>query len=486
MKRSDDGTRIFVDISSLRDYLKDIERYSGIQRTIMTLAKNILELPENISVFLTYLDDRESTHYCIDCEQIGIENLQSAERMRRILSPKSAVRLSIKPLLRYKDSRTKYHFHRIKLDILSVLGKNKPFRRYNMTARMWRDARSNTSKTSPPPVLVTPRKLADCASRGDHFLSMDSAWQKHHTAAFRDVKEMGMVIHTFVHDLIPIVAPGTVDGTTCEIFYDWLVGTIEYTDHYLANSDATRTDLVRFLSSCGVDTDVKTVPLAQAGLPEPILEDTKDLQNANFQAGHLEAYPFFFETLNVSGTVRNIASSPFILCVGTIESRKNCWRIAMAWKTLLDSGKNDLPQLVFAGRWGSLCADFNNLMHATGNLYGYVNIVEAPSDEELGVLYRHCEFLVMASTYEGWGLPVGEALAYGKTAVVSNGSSLPEVGGDLVEYCDPYSISSISDAMLRLWSDPHRRSELELKIREAKLRSWLDVAHELYRAMACV
>ena len=85
----------------------------------------------------------------------------------------------------------------------------------------------------------------------------------------------------------------------------------------------------------------------------------------------------------------------------------------------------------------------------------------------------------MPSLYEGWGLPVGEALSYGKTAVVSDSTSLPEVGGDMVEYCDPFSVDSLASACLRLIENPEHRMSLERKIRETRLRDWDSVAVDL-------
>jgi len=127
--------------------------------------------------------------------------------------------------------------------------------------------------------------------------------------------------------------------------------------------------------------------------------------------------------------------------------------------------------------------DFDALLQATGNIFGWVEVVECPTDAELATLYRKCQFLVMPSLYEGWGLPVGEALSYGKTAVVSGTSSLPEVGEDLVEYCDPVSIDSIMEACLRLIENPTYRAHLEQRIKETHLRGWEDVASELVAAI---
>ncbi len=138
---------------------------------------------------------------------------------------------------------------------------------------------------------------------------------------------------------------------------------------------------------------------------------------------------------------------------------------------------------MIAGRAGWIQQDFDNLIGATGNLYGWIEIIDGPSDTELDFLYRNCSFVIMARLYETWGLPVGEALGYGKTAVVSNTSSLPEVGGDMVEYCDPMSVDSILAACTRLICDPKHRLALEARIKNRPLRSWDQVADDLVRAI---
>jgi glycosyltransferase involved in cell wall biosynthesis len=109
--------------------------------------------------------------------------------------------------------------------------------------------------------------------------------------------------------------------------------------------------------------------------------------------------------------------------------------------------------------------------------------VEKPSDEELAFLYENCEFTAMVSFYEGWGLPIGESLSHGKTAVVADNSSLPEVGMDMVEYCDAKSVSSIAAACRKLIVDKDHRARLEERIRQTKLRTWDDVADDFLAAL---
>jgi len=170
--------------------------------------------------------------------------------------------------------------------------------------------------------------------------------------------------------------------------------------------------------------------------------------------------------------------------VGTMEVRKNLWQLATVWDRLRQQSIPNLPRLVFAGRHGWMNEDFDRLMQATGQLRGWAEIVEGPDDNILAYLYRNCLFTVTASFYEGWGLPIGESLAYGKTAVVSNTSSMPEVGGDMVEYCDPHSLDSIEAACLRLIDHPDHRIELEERISKTHLRSWDEVAQDILEALA--
>ena len=109
--------------------------------------------------------------------------------------------------------------------------------------------------------------------------------------------------------------------------------------------------------------------------------------------------------------------------------------------------------------------------------------LDGPADHELAHLYRSCLFTATVSLYEGWGLPIGEGLSYGKTGVVSKAASMPEVGGDMVAYCDPASMQSIEAAVRRLL-DPDHRKALEARIAETDLRGWEDVGRDVLAALS--
>jgi hypothetical protein len=115
-------------------------------------------------------------------------------------------------------------------------------------------------------------------------------------------------------------------------------------------------------------------------------------------------------------------------------------------------------------------------------LGGWVIWLDAPTDAELDHLYRHCLFTATVSLYEGWGLPIGEGLSYGKTGVVSQTASMPEVGGDMVAYCDPASMQSMEAAVL-CCLDGAERHTLEARIAGTTLRSWDDVGRDVMAAL---
>jgi glycosyltransferase involved in cell wall biosynthesis len=178
-----------------------------------------------------------------------------------------------------------------------------------------------------------------------------------------------------------------------------------------------------------------------------------------------------------------IGARRFVLYVSTVEIRKNHLRLIEVWNKLSMELGDALPLLVIAGKKGWEAQQAIGLLDAANNrhketLREPVIFVEGPNDKELQWLYGSCDFTVFPSLAEGWGLPVGESLWFGKACAASNSSSIPEVGGDLCVYFDPLDAESMKAAIRRL-VDPHVRESLEDKIRSADLRTWLDVDSDL-------
>jgi glycosyltransferase involved in cell wall biosynthesis len=99
---------------------------------------------------------------------------------------------------------------------------------------------------------------------------------------------------------------------------------------------------------------------------------------------------------------------------------------------------------------------------------------------DLRLLYSMARSLVFASLYEGFGLPVLEAMACGCPVIASNSTSIPEVGGDSILYVDPYSVENITQAMYRVLTDAELRKSLSDRgLERAKLFSWDKTAQDV-------
>jgi alpha-1,3-rhamnosyl/mannosyltransferase len=159
----------------------------------------------------------------------------------------------------------------------------------------------------------------------------------------------------------------------------------------------------------------------------------------------------------------------FVLAVGTLEPRKNLPRLVRAYARL-PRELQDANQLLVVGRAGWEAGETLNAVRGLGDrcrLLGYV------PDAELARLYSRCTVFCYPSLGEGFGLPVLEAMHAGAAVVTSANSSLPEVGGDAVEYVDPLDEASIAAGMERLLRDPDRRAELSARAADrARGFSW--------------
>jgi glycosyltransferase involved in cell wall biosynthesis len=150
---------------------------------------------------------------------------------------------------------------------------------------------------------------------------------------------------------------------------------------------------------------------------------------------------------------------PYILSVGTLEPRKNLVRLVRAYRRVVVRG---LPHsLVLAGPagWRHQALMREVALEAPGTVILTGKLPEA----DLDGLYRGADIFVYPSLYEGFGLPVLDALARAVPCVVSTSSSLPEVAGEAALFVDPRSVAAIAEAIERVATDP----VLSARLREA-------------------
>lgn len=146
----------------------------------------------------------------------------------------------------------------------------------------------------------------------------------------------------------------------------------------------------------------------------------------------------------------------YMLYVGAITDRKNVLRIALAYADIKD--QVDIP-LVIVGRG----RDYYKKLLAYIEKQGLQNKIIVRSDignDVLPIVYQCAEMFLYPSLYEGFGIPILEAFKSGTPVVLSNTSSLPEVGGNAGCYVDPLKTESIAQAMLDLHENPNLRNQL--------------------------
>jgi len=166
----------------------------------------------------------------------------------------------------------------------------------------------------------------------------------------------------------------------------------------------------------------------------------------------------------------------FLIHVGTLEPRKNLVRLIEALQRL--RGEGLIVPLWMVGGRGWLYDDFfrrveelevRDVVHLTG----YVPAADLP------LLYSAATVAAVPSVYEGFGLPVLEAMACGTPVVASNTSSLPEAGGDAARYFDPYDVEAMAEALRAVWTDPELRAEMRQRgLVQAARFSWGRAAEE--------
>ena len=153
-----------------------------------------------------------------------------------------------------------------------------------------------------------------------------------------------------------------------------------------------------------------------------------------------------------------IGDRPYIFALSTLEPRKNYPRLIRAFDAA--RRESDLPhRLIIGGKKGWLYDE----IFATVRELGMEHEVHFPGfidDADLPALYSGAEFFVYPSLYEGFGLPILEALACGTAVLTSDNSCLPEAGGEGAIYIDAESVESIADGITRLATQPGLREGL--------------------------
>jgi glycosyltransferase involved in cell wall biosynthesis len=165
-----------------------------------------------------------------------------------------------------------------------------------------------------------------------------------------------------------------------------------------------------------------------------------------------------------------------MLCVGTIEPRKNLARLLEAWEPLYLA--REAPPIVMVGRRGWLTDDFFAALERSPARNGVI-FPGWVADDDLPAVYAAADLFLFPSIYEGYGLPVLEAMAAGAPVACSSATSIPEVAGDAALLFDPLQTESIRGTIRAGLADAALRDELRRRgFRRAAQFSWERAADE--------
>lgn len=168
----------------------------------------------------------------------------------------------------------------------------------------------------------------------------------------------------------------------------------------------------------------------------------------------------------------------YIFHHGVIQPRKNLLRLIQAYRLLLSTNPHLEVDLVLAGRIGWQC-DEVVAAAATGTLRGRVILTGALEDEDLAILLKKATLVVIPSLYEGFCLPMVEAMACSAATLVSNSPCLVEISGGALDYFDPLSIEGMAGSMQRYLENSEARTDLARRGKaRAAMFSWQRCAIE--------
>jgi len=222
-------------------------------------------------------------------------------------------------------------------------------------------------------------------------------------------------------------------------------------DYIIAISEFSRKHFLSIFPHYPADR-IKAVPLA-----------------SRFKATHVTASP--------SAKLKPLLPNQFWLSVGTLEPRKNIKHLLQCYAELKEQQKT--YPLVLAGKPGWMKEKIEDTI-ASLNLQQDVVVLGYVEDEELQWLYQNCFGFIYPSLFEGFGLPVLEAMTFGAPIITSHTSSLPEVAGNAGILIDPLLKEDLISAMLQIFHDPALQQQLKRQsLQQAQLFSWENTAKQV-------
>jgi glycosyltransferase involved in cell wall biosynthesis len=282
-----------------------------------------------------------------------------------------------------------------------------------------------------------------------------------HVPYFGSAWRPGLPTLVTVHDLIPVVLPAYRGGALVKTYTKLVSLAAQRASFILADSDASRSDIFTHLQV--QPAQVQTVYLAQAPQYKPVRHSDR-LREVRQKYGLPEH---------------------FVLYMGGFDVRKNVINLVRAWAKVLQRVEGE-AKLVLAGRLPTQPSNFFPDPLAEAQKLGVGESLITPGwidEEDKAALYSAALCFVYPSLYEGFGLPVLEAMACGTPVVTSNRASLPELAGLAAPQVDPDSPAELAEAIVTLLTNPHaQRNARQRGLEQAAKFTWAETAAQTHFA----
>ena len=314
---------------------------------------------------------------------------------------------------------------------------------------MWREARPRGRRGARAVTSPQGRRELRLGAE-DVYVSMGLDWEYNDLAAlYRLRRQHGFRTILYCYDLIPVRFPHLMSFDARQPFSRYFVDLAHAADHVVAISRATLEDYREFLLEVGA-------PVPHAS----VIHLGTDIAGRERGRGDPPR--------------AELARTPFVLCVGTIEARKNHELLYKIWDRLVATYGERVPVLVLVGMLGWGVQDLLVRVRLNRRVADRIVILDTVPDEALLWLYEHCIFTVYPSLVEGWGLPVVESLALGKPCVASNAPALLEATRGLVPTLDPLDFPAWLGQIERYAFDREVREAAARRLRDYRPESWRD------------
>lgn len=301
---------------------------------------------------------------------------------------------------------------------------------------------------------------------GADLIAVGSSWMQNFayaTGLGQFAETHDLTLSVLMHDMTPALFPHWYpEGYTAS----WNINCatiLRAAKRLLVYSESTRRDVTAF----ALEHDIDLAPVEKIRLADEI----GSFSNKPTDTG-LAIQQF-------------LSSRPFVLSVGGIHVRKNYALLCDVWIMLRESMGEQCPHLVIAGGVSWNGGDLARAIREDRRVNRHIHIMDKIDDGALDWLYRHCLFTAYPSLYEGWGLPVGESLNYGKICISSNSSSMPEIAPGCTDLLAPVDRTRWHALVRHYAGSASARAQREASIRNLYAgTSWRSTVGEIVAALS--